>query len=113
MIHNISQNWMQGTYGFGVMANLVFSHFYFSCKNYQESDYASITKVVVFFTTNTTKLILHFSEFYYDFLRNSQDSAKQQYYLRFTFAPGSLERFGILQIYPYFADLPLERTEVS
>jgi hypothetical protein len=41
---------------------------------------------------------------FYDFLRNLQDSAKQQYYLRFTFAPGSLERFEILQIYPYLAD---------
>jgi hypothetical protein len=41
---------------------------------------------------------------FYDFLLNLQDSAKQQYYLRFTFAPGSLERFGILQMYPYFAD---------
>jgi hypothetical protein len=30
---------------------------------YQESDYVSITKVVVFSTTNPTKLSLHFSEF--------------------------------------------------
>jgi hypothetical protein len=54
---------MQGTYGFGVMSDIGFSHFYFSCKNYQESDYASITKVVGVFTTNPTKVSLHFSEF--------------------------------------------------
>jgi hypothetical protein len=63
MIHNISKNWMQGTYGFWVMVDLGFSRFYFSCKNYQESDYASITKGVGFFTTNPTKLSLHFSKF--------------------------------------------------
>jgi hypothetical protein len=40
----------------------MFSHFYFSCKNYQELAQARITKVVEFFTTNPTKLGLHFSD---------------------------------------------------
>jgi hypothetical protein len=36
---------------------------YFSCKNYQELAQAKITKVVGHFTTNPTKLVLHFSDF--------------------------------------------------
>jgi hypothetical protein len=43
--------------------DLFFSHFYFSCKNYPEIAQAKITKVVVFFTMNPTKLSLQFSEF--------------------------------------------------
>jgi hypothetical protein len=45
------------------ITDLGFSHFYFSCHNYQETALASITKVVVLFTKNPTKLGLHFSEF--------------------------------------------------
>jgi hypothetical protein len=45
------------------MADLGFLHFYFSCKHYQELAQARITKVVGSFTTNPTKLSLHFSEF--------------------------------------------------
>jgi hypothetical protein len=45
------------------MADLVFSHFYFSCQKYQETAQARITKVVGFFTTNLTKLGSHFSDF--------------------------------------------------
>jgi hypothetical protein len=45
------------------MADLGFSHSYFSCSKYQESDHVTITKVVVLFTTIPTKLSLHFSEF--------------------------------------------------
>jgi hypothetical protein len=36
---------------------------YFSWKNYQELAQARITKVVGCFTTNPTKLVLHFSDF--------------------------------------------------
>jgi hypothetical protein len=36
---------------------------YFSCKSYQELAQARITKVAGYFTTNTTKLVLHFSDF--------------------------------------------------
>jgi hypothetical protein len=45
------------------MADLGFSGSHFSCYKYQESDYVSITKAVVFSTANPTKLSLHFSEF--------------------------------------------------
>jgi hypothetical protein len=45
------------------MADLGFSHFYFSCKTYQELAQIRITKVVAVFTTNRTKLGLHFSDF--------------------------------------------------
>jgi hypothetical protein len=45
------------------MADLVFSHSYFSCSKYPESDHVRIIKVVLFFTTNPTKLVLQFSEF--------------------------------------------------
>jgi membrane protein insertase Oxa1/YidC/SpoIIIJ len=45
------------------MADLVFLHFYFSCKTYQELAQASITEVVGSFKTNPTKLCLHFSKF--------------------------------------------------
>jgi hypothetical protein len=45
------------------MADSGFSHFYFSCKNYQELAQERITKVVGVFTTNPTKLGLHFSDF--------------------------------------------------
>jgi hypothetical protein len=52
------------------------SHFYFSCKNCQELAQARITKVVGLFTTNPTKLVLHFSEFstiFYGFYKNQQN----------------------------------------
>jgi hypothetical protein len=58
---------------------------------------------------NPTKLSLHFSVFFYDFLRILQDSAKQQFYLRFTFAPGSLELLRNSQICPWFTKNSLER----
>jgi hypothetical protein len=53
----------------------VFSHLYFSCKNYQELAQARITKVVGYFTTNPTKLVLHFSDFpviFYAIYKNQQ-----------------------------------------
>jgi hypothetical protein len=57
------------------MADLGFSHSYFSCYKYQESDHVSITKVVVLYTMNPTKLSLHFSEFctnFYTFYKFQQ-----------------------------------------
>jgi hypothetical protein len=42
---------------------VIYRKTYFSCKTYQELARARITKVVVFFTSNPTKLGLHFSEF--------------------------------------------------
>jgi hypothetical protein len=35
---------------------------YFSCKNWQELAQAKIIKVVGYFATNPTKLVLHFSD---------------------------------------------------
>jgi hypothetical protein len=48
---------------------------YFSCKNYQELAQARITKVVGYFTTNPTKLVLHFCDFsvmFYAIYKNQQ-----------------------------------------
>jgi hypothetical protein len=60
------------------------------------------------FHHESKKIEFAFFCFLYSFLRILQDSAKQQYYLRFTFAPGSLERFGILQICLWFPKNTLE-----
>jgi hypothetical protein len=76
LIHNISKNWTQRIYRFGDIADLGFSHSYFSCKNYQELAQARITRVVGFFTTNPTKLVLHFSDIstiFYEFYKNQQN----------------------------------------
>jgi hypothetical protein len=88
--------------GFWDISDLRFSHFYFSCLNYQELARARITKVVGFFTTNPTKLSSHFSEFatifyaFYKFLQMEctiEDVTlrlgpwKETYSLRY--APGS------------------------
>jgi hypothetical protein len=57
------------------MADLIVSHLYFSCKNYQELAQARITKVVGFFTTNPTKFSLHFADFatiFYGFYKIQQ-----------------------------------------
>jgi hypothetical protein len=54
-----------------------FSHFYFSCKKYQETVQERITKVVVIFTRNPTKLGSHFFEFstiFYGFSKDQQNS---------------------------------------
>jgi hypothetical protein len=53
----------------------VFSHLYFSCKQYQELAQARITKAVGYFTTNPTKLVLHFSNFsliFYEIYKNHE-----------------------------------------
>jgi hypothetical protein len=54
---------MQRSYSFWVMADLGISQSYFACQKYPESELVRITQVVVFITTNPTKLVLHFSEF--------------------------------------------------
>jgi hypothetical protein len=50
-------------YGFLDIADLGFSHLYFSCKNYQELAQERINKVVGYFITNPTKLVFHFYDF--------------------------------------------------
>jgi hypothetical protein len=62
------------------------------------------------FHSETKKIEFAFFWFSYDFLCILQESAKWLYYLRFTFAAGSLESFRFLQICPYFAAEPLEIT---
>jgi hypothetical protein len=64
---------------------------YFSCGNYQVLGQARITKVVGYFTTNPTKFDLHFSDFFYNFLPNLQESGNSLYYFSCTFAAGALE----------------------
>jgi hypothetical protein len=59
------------------MADLGFSHFYFSCQKYDVTAQARITKVVGFFTNNPTKLGLYFSEFstiFYGIYKNQQNT---------------------------------------
>jgi hypothetical protein len=59
------------------MADLGFSHFKFSCKNYQETAQARTTKVLGFFTSNPTKLGLHFFDFctiFYGIYKNQQST---------------------------------------
>jgi hypothetical protein len=49
---------------------------YFSCKNYQELAQSRITKVVEYFTTNPTKLVLQFSYFsmiFYEIYKNQEN----------------------------------------
>jgi hypothetical protein len=64
---------------------------------------------VGFFTTNPTKLCLHFSDFFYDFLRNLQESAKALYYLRSAFTTRPLTGFPDLRTGPWFTKIFLER----
>jgi hypothetical protein len=46
------------------------------------------------FHHESNKIGFAFFWFVYDFLRNLQESAKQQYYWRFNFSAGPLEDFG-------------------
>jgi hypothetical protein len=48
----------------------------------------------------SNKIGFTFFWFLYDFLRNLQELAKQQYYLRITFARKTLDRFVTLQCSP-------------
>jgi hypothetical protein len=48
---------------------------YFACKHYQELAQARITKVVGYFTSNPTKLVLYFSDFsviFYAIFKNQE-----------------------------------------
>jgi hypothetical protein len=60
------------------------------------------------FHNEPNKIWFAFFWILYDFLQNLQDSAKQQYYLRFTFAPGSLELFSHSHRCPRFTLRTLE-----
>jgi hypothetical protein len=53
---------------------------------------------------NPTKLVLHFSDFFYDFLGNLQESAKTLIQFKNHFAAGTLEGFGLLHMCPCFAE---------
>jgi hypothetical protein len=68
-----------------------FSHFYFSCKKNQELSQARITKVVGIFTTNPTKLSLHFYDFSMIFYTIYKNQTNALYYFRFVFAIGTPE----------------------
>jgi hypothetical protein len=73
---------------------------YFSCKNYKELAQARITKVVVEFTTDPTKLVLHFYDFSVIFYAIYKKQGNSLYYLSCTFAAGTLERILPLQCDP-------------
>jgi hypothetical protein len=82
-------------YRFWDISDLGFSYFYFSCKHYQELALARITKVVVFLTTNLTKLGLHFSDFstiLYEFY-NIQQITYTIWESNFAQAPGTFHYF--------------------
>jgi hypothetical protein len=65
------------------------------------------------FHNGFNKIGFAFFWFSYDFLRNLQESAKHMYYLRWCFAPGSLELFSNSQICPRFTLKTLERFQTS
>jgi hypothetical protein len=90
------------------MTDLAFSHFFFSCKHYQELAQERITKVVAFVTTNPTKLGLHLSEFSTNFYEFSkfQLIPNTIWDQTCTQVPGNKLRS---QNYPYFAAWPLGR----
>jgi hypothetical protein len=60
-----------------------------------------ITKVVVFCTTNPTKLVLYFSNFSKIFWRIYKILQKLQHYLRLSFANRPLKRTQTLQLGPW------------
>jgi hypothetical protein len=91
----------------------VFSHLYFSCKNYQELAQARITKVVVQFITNPKKLVLHFSDFSVIFYAIYKNQSKLKYYLRITFAARPSKFWIPYRHTPVFAENPLERKGAS
>jgi hypothetical protein len=67
-------------------------------------------KSCLIFHNETSTIGFEFFCFLYDFLRNLQDSAKQQHYWRSAFAPGSLEFLFLSRIGPWFTKNTLERT---
>jgi hypothetical protein len=102
MIHNISKNWIQRIYRFWDVADIGFSHFYFSCSKCPESDHVSIKKVVVFFTTKQKNWVCNFLNFL-RFSTHFTSFCKLQTLLKINFASKSLERFRLSQIGPWFA----------
>jgi hypothetical protein len=72
----------------GLFTDLGFSHFYFSCKNYQETAQARITNVVLLFTRNPTKLGLIFPDFAMIFYRIYKFQPKVKYHSRIKFHRG-------------------------
>jgi hypothetical protein len=60
------------------------------------------------FHNKSNKIEFAFFWFFYDFLRILQESAKWLYYLRFTFAAGSLKSFRFLRICPWLTENTLE-----
>jgi hypothetical protein len=60
-----------------------------------------ITEVVVIFTTNPTKLVLHFSDVSTIFWRIYKIQQKLQHYLRLSFANRPLKRTLTLQLGPW------------
>jgi hypothetical protein len=60
-----------------------------------------ITKAVVFFTTNPTKLVLRFSEFSTNFYAFYKFLQKVSSLLKIQFAPEPLEKLNTSQIYPW------------
>jgi hypothetical protein len=94
------------------MADLGFSHFYFSCKNYLELAQIRITKVVAVFTTNPTKLGLHFSDFPTIFMEFTNFSQSQTLFMT-QHSQGSLELFSHSQRCPRFTLRTLEIFQTS
>jgi hypothetical protein len=87
--------------GFWDIADLDFSHLYFSCKNFQELAQARITKVVAYFTTYPTKLVFHFSDFSMIFYAIYKNQPNHKYYLSYPFAVRPSERTLALQCGPW------------
>jgi hypothetical protein len=91
MTHNISKK--LATVNLCILRYLRsrFSHFYFSCKNYQETAQARIAKVVVLFTRNPTQLVMHFSKFFTIFYLFYKIQPKVKHYLRNKLSSSPLE----------------------
>jgi hypothetical protein len=69
---------------------------YFSCKDYQDLAQARITNIVDYFTTNPTKLVVHFSDFSIIFYAIYKKQPKVKHYLRSNFHRGP---WKFLQVY--------------
>jgi hypothetical protein len=102
LTHNISKNRLQRIYRIWDIADLGFSHLYFSCKNKQELSQARIAQVVGYFTTNPKTLELHFSDFSTIFYTIYKKQPKHFYYWSYHFAGRPSERFLSLQCGPWW-----------
>jgi hypothetical protein len=90
------------------MADLGFSHSYFSCKNYQKIAQARITKSLRIFHNESKKFGLHFfdiSTIFYEIYKNQQNTL---YYLRIYLSRRPLERFPDSHPCPWFTQNSLE-----